>query len=145
MFSAVFSKPGRVCPLQCDDGQQEHDGQCASKDQVAIQKSVPGEGVHWLVGRWWGEIRGLHDGRIGDFRVLVITRVEADGTVIGRWADRSGAGGEGTKFSFSGESLAVTTTYNNRVILRQVAPGRLTGSFLQRKTAKEFPVTMRRQ
>jgi hypothetical protein len=97
-----------------------------------------------FIGRWHGEVIGLNDTRLGDYRTLTITRVEPNGSAAGRWAASVG-GGQGTTVRLTGNGLHVVTNKTNRVTLRAVTKNRLEGTFIHLRTGRRLRVTMARQ
>jgi tetratricopeptide (TPR) repeat protein len=117
------------------------EGKTASLQAPPVQQPL----ARSIIGRWYGEIKGLNDSRFGDFRTLIITSVSPNGTVVGRWAGGSGTGGEGTGFALSANALVVTTTYGNHVTLRHSGGDKLVGTFTVRKTGKQHFVQLAKQ
>lgn len=98
---------------------------------------------HVFVGRWYGEVVGLNDSRLGDNRIFTVTRVDPSGLVVGRWA-ASPSGGQGTTVRRTKAGLRVTTNANNIIVLRAVTTNRLEGTFMHVKSGRRLSVVMTR-
>jgi endonuclease YncB( thermonuclease family) len=95
----------------------------------APARRPPEAPLHWLVGRWEGDVARLRDARFGPHRILLIHAVDAQGRVTGDWAGDRNLPPSPAVIALDGDVVTVTNVLGTTVTLRQVGIDRLEGSF----------------